>query len=205
MIAAKKPNAIWNMLNAMGNIQIHILHVTFHGSKKVMCPHCTPHCNSCPDWEQTQICQVLVMLGNLFCETLNGIRENNNTACVEENNNVHPYTIRLSNRSTPSADHHHIARYTASKSFATVNISTSLSSLGMVGVPPCQRHPQVPSLAQTSTPKYDVFSKFETTGDHWYFVSHCILTRFWGAGMVAVALPPTGSSTSVGLGLLFTL
>ena len=98
MIAAKKPNVIRNMLNAMGNIQIHILHATFHGSKKVMCPHCTPHCNSCPDREQTQICQVLVMLGNLFCETLNGIRENNNTACVEENNNFHPYTIRLSNQ-----------------------------------------------------------------------------------------------------------
>ena len=29
----------------------------------------------------------------------------------------------------------------------------------MVGVPPCLRHPQVPSFAQTSTPKYDLFSK----------------------------------------------
>ena len=29
----------------------------------------------------------------------------------------------------------------------------------MVGVPPCQRHPQVPSFTQTSMPKYDLFSK----------------------------------------------
>ena len=27
------------------------------------------------------------------------------------------------------------------------------------GVPPCQRHPQVPSLTQTGTPKYDHFSE----------------------------------------------
>ena len=29
----------------------------------------------------------------------------------------------------------------------------------MVGVPPCQRHPLVPSFTQTGTPKYDLFSK----------------------------------------------
>ena len=29
----------------------------------------------------------------------------------------------------------------------------------MVGVPPCQRHPQVASFTQTSTPKYDLFSE----------------------------------------------
>ena len=29
----------------------------------------------------------------------------------------------------------------------------------MVGVHPCQRHPQVPLFAQTSMPKYDIFSK----------------------------------------------
>ena len=31
-------------------------------------------------------CQVLVVLGNALCETLNGIKQNNNTACVEEDN-----------------------------------------------------------------------------------------------------------------------
>ena len=31
-------------------------------------------------------CQILVMLGNALCETLNGIRENNNTVCVEKDN-----------------------------------------------------------------------------------------------------------------------
>ena len=30
--------------------------------------------------------QVLVVLGNALCETLNGIRQNNNTACVEKDN-----------------------------------------------------------------------------------------------------------------------
>ena len=34
-----------------------------------------------------------------------------------------------------------------------------LDSLGMMGVPPHQRHPQVPSFAQASMPKYDLFSK----------------------------------------------
>ena len=29
----------------------------------------------------------------------------------------------------------------------------------MVGVPPCQRHPKVPSFTQTGTPKYDLFSE----------------------------------------------
>ena len=29
----------------------------------------------------------------------------------------------------------------------------------MVGVPPHQRHPQVPSFTQTGTPKYDLFSE----------------------------------------------
>ena len=29
----------------------------------------------------------------------------------------------------------------------------------MVGVPPHQRHPQVPLFAQTSMPKYDLFSE----------------------------------------------
>ena len=29
----------------------------------------------------------------------------------------------------------------------------------MVGVPPCQRHPQVPLFAQTSMPKYDLSSE----------------------------------------------
>ena len=40
-----------------------------------------------------------------------------------------------------------------------MDISTSLSSLGMVGVPPHQRHPQVPSFTQTGMPKYDLFFK----------------------------------------------
>ena len=31
--------------------------------------------------------------------------------------------------------------------------------MGMVGVPPCRRHPQVPSFTQTGTPKYDIFSE----------------------------------------------
>ena len=31
-------------------------------------------------------CQVLLMLGNSLCETLNGIRQNNNTVCVEKDN-----------------------------------------------------------------------------------------------------------------------
>ena len=31
-------------------------------------------------------CQILVMLGNALCETLNGIRQNNNTVCVEKDN-----------------------------------------------------------------------------------------------------------------------
>ena len=29
----------------------------------------------------------------------------------------------------------------------------------MVGVPPCQRHPQVPLFTQTGMPKYDLFSE----------------------------------------------
>ena len=58
----------------------------------------------------------------------------------------------------PSEDHHHIACFAASKSFATINILASLSSLGMVGVPPHQRHPQVPLFTQTGMPKYDLFS-----------------------------------------------
>ena len=35
----------------------------------------------------------------------------------------------------------------------------SLSSLGMVGVPPHQSHPQVPSFTQTGMPKHDLFSE----------------------------------------------
>ena len=31
-------------------------------------------------------CQVLLMLGNALCDTLNGIRQNNNTVCVEKDN-----------------------------------------------------------------------------------------------------------------------
>ena len=31
-------------------------------------------------------CQVLLMLGNALCETLNNIRQNNNTVCVEKDN-----------------------------------------------------------------------------------------------------------------------
>ena len=59
----------------------------------------------------------------------------------------------------PSEDHHHIACFAAAKSFATINILASLSSLGMVGVPPHQRHPQVPLFTQTGMPKYDLFSE----------------------------------------------
>ena len=59
----------------------------------------------------------------------------------------------------PSADHCRIACFGASKSFATMNTLTSLDSLGMVGVPPCWRHLQVPLFTQTSTPKYDLFSE----------------------------------------------
>ena len=45
------------------------------------------------------------------------------------------------------------------RSSATDNVLTSRSSLGQVGVPPHQRHPQIPSFAQTGMPKYDPFSK----------------------------------------------
>ena len=31
-------------------------------------------------------CQILIMLGNALCETLNSIRQNNNTVCVESDN-----------------------------------------------------------------------------------------------------------------------
>ena len=40
-----------------------------------------------------------------------------------------------------------------------MNILTSLSSLGMMGVTPHQRHPQVPLFTQTGMPKYDLFSE----------------------------------------------
>ena len=40
-----------------------------------------------------------------------------------------------------------------------MNILRSLSSFGMVGVPPRWRHPQVPSFTQTGMPKYDPFSE----------------------------------------------
>ena len=36
---------------------------------------------------------------------------------------------------------------------------TSLFSLGIVGVPPHWRHPQVPLFAQAGMPKYDLFSE----------------------------------------------
>ena len=57
----------------------------------------------------------------------------------------------------PSADCYCLACFGARKSFANANISTSLSSLGLVGVPFGQRHPQAPSFTQTSMPKYDLF------------------------------------------------
>ena len=36
--------------------------------------------------------------------------------------------------------------------------SIGLYSLGVEGVPPCQRHLQIPSIAQTGMPNYDLFS-----------------------------------------------
>ena len=44
----------------------------------------------------------------------------------------------------------------------TCNCALLVSSLflGLVGVPPCQRNPQIPSFAQTSMPIYDPFHFF---------------------------------------------
>ena len=47
--------------------------------------------------------------------------------------------------------------FPASKPFGSSDFSTSPSSLAVEGMPPCQRYPQVPWLAQTSAQNLTFF------------------------------------------------